>query len=76
MCLSLLMKIYSIGRGKAVAGVQDMAICEVCERKLLFVLHVDGFLRMWDLASHTKLASHNTFSHELEGNQILLCCHQ
>ncbi|KAG6511765.1 hypothetical protein ZIOFF_029842 [Zingiber officinale] len=56
-------------RGKAVAAVQDMAICEVCERKLSFVLHADGFLRMWDLASHTKLAGYNTFSHELEGSK-------
>ncbi|XP_042378820.1 nuclear pore complex protein NUP160-like [Zingiber officinale] len=58
-----------VSRGKAVAAVQDMAICEVCERKLSFVLHADGFLRMWDLASHTKLAGYNTFSHELEGSK-------
>ncbi|WOL19781.1 hypothetical protein Cni_G28583 [Canna indica] len=58
-----------MSRGKAVGAVQDMVISEVCKRKLLFVLHVDGFLRVWDLASHTKVFSYNIISHDLEGTK-------
>lgn len=45
-------------RGRAVAAVQDLMIAEVHGRKLVFVLHSDGTLRVWDLLSGTRILSH------------------
>lgn len=47
-----------MSRGRAVAAVQDLMIAEVHGRKLVFVLHFDGTLRVWDLLSGTRILSH------------------
>lgn len=39
--------------------VQDLVISEFCGKKFVFALHLDGTLRIWDLASHSKVFSHN-----------------
>ncbi|KAL0919897.1 hypothetical protein M5K25_012023 [Dendrobium thyrsiflorum] len=56
-----------MSRGKAAGAVQDMVISEVCTRKLLFVLHSDGIVRLWDLASHARVLNHSLSSSELKG---------
>ncbi|XP_057434372.1 nuclear pore complex protein NUP160-like [Lotus japonicus] len=48
-----------ISGGKMVASAQDLVICELHEKKFLFVLHLDGTLRIWDLASHARVFTHN-----------------
>lgn len=45
-------------RSPTLAAVQDLVISEVQQRKLLFVLHSDGNLRVWDLLSRGKIFSH------------------
>ncbi|KAK7277510.1 hypothetical protein RJT34_22524 [Clitoria ternatea] len=48
-----------ISRGKLVGTVQDLEIFELHGKKFVFVLHLDGTLRIWDLASHSRVFSHN-----------------
>ncbi|KAH1216807.1 hypothetical protein AAZX31_13G125200 [Glycine max] len=48
-----------ISRGKMVGTVQELAILELHEKKFVFVLHLDGTLRIWDLASHSRVFSNN-----------------
>ncbi|WVY98722.1 hypothetical protein V8G54_030873 [Vigna mungo] len=48
-----------IPRGKMVGTVQELVILELHEKKFVFVLHLDGTLRIWDLASHSRVFSHN-----------------
>ncbi|KAL6629816.1 hypothetical protein ACP70R_029581 [Stipagrostis hirtigluma subsp. patula] len=57
-----------MSRTKAVGPVQDMVPAVVNERDLLFVLHLDGNLRIWDIASHTKLLNYNVCSNDVEGH--------
>ncbi|KAF5180787.1 Nuclear pore complex protein [Thalictrum thalictroides] len=57
-----------MGRGRTVAPVQDIVIAELHGRKVIFVVHVDGSLRIWDLLSHTKLLSHTISSATSTGN--------
>ncbi|XP_043712861.1 nuclear pore complex protein NUP160 isoform X2 [Telopea speciosissima] len=47
-----------MARVKSTGAVLDLVISEVHGRKLLFVLHADGSLRVWDLLSHVRLLSH------------------
>jgi len=42
-----------------VGTVQELVILELHEKKFLFVLHLDGTLRIWDLASRSRVFSHN-----------------
>lgn len=42
-----------------VGTVQDLVISELYERKFVFALHLDGTLRIWDLASLGRVFSHN-----------------
>ena len=42
-----------------VGTVQELAILELHEKKFVFVLHLDGTLRIWDLASHSRVFSNN-----------------
>ncbi|ONK68142.1 uncharacterized protein A4U43_C05F7880 [Asparagus officinalis] len=49
-----------MSRGKPVGPVQDMVISEMFQTKLLFVVHSDGSLRIWDLCSNAKIFSYNT----------------
>ncbi|KAK7345518.1 hypothetical protein VNO77_16122 [Canavalia gladiata] len=48
-----------ISRGKMVGTVQELVILELQEKKFVFVLHLDGTLRIWDLFSHSRVFSHN-----------------
>ena len=54
--------------------VQDIVATVVNERDLLFVLHLDGHLRIWD--NHMKLLNYNVHSNDIEGNVYVLftCC--
>uniref|UniRef100_A0A0D3F0K1 Uncharacterized protein n=1 Tax=Oryza barthii TaxID=65489 RepID=A0A0D3F0K1_9ORYZ len=56
-----------VSRTKAVGPVQDIVTATVNERVLLFVLHLDGSLRIWDIFNHTKLLSYNVRSNDIEG---------
>ncbi|XP_015689514.1 nuclear pore complex protein NUP160 [Oryza brachyantha] len=56
-----------VSRTKAVGPVQDIVTATVNERELLFVLHLDGSLRIWDILNHTKLLSYNVHSNDIEG---------
>uniref|UniRef100_A0A0E0CFG1 Uncharacterized protein n=1 Tax=Oryza meridionalis TaxID=40149 RepID=A0A0E0CFG1_9ORYZ len=56
-----------VSRTKAVGPVQDIVTATVNERELLFVLHLDGSLRIWDIFNHTKLLSYNVRSNDIEG---------
>lgn len=56
-----------MSRGKTLGAVQDMALYEVCSRKLLFVLHSDGIIRSWDLTSHARVLNYVMNSSELAG---------
>ncbi|KAG0448523.1 hypothetical protein HPP92_027788 [Vanilla planifolia] len=51
-----------MSRGKAIGAVLDMTILEVWNKKLLFVLHSDGNMRIWDLLNWTRVLSHNLSS--------------
>ncbi|MQL92399.1 hypothetical protein Taro_025019 [Colocasia esculenta] len=57
-----------VSRGRTVAMVKDLLISQVCGRKLIFALHLDGTLRVWDLMNHTKVLNHNTIVQELTGS--------
>lgn len=46
-------------RGKMVGTVQDLVISELYGKKFVFALHLDGTLRIWDLASLSRVFSHN-----------------
>ncbi|KAL9318881.1 hypothetical protein ACSQ67_015398 [Phaseolus vulgaris] len=48
-----------IPRGKMVGTVQELVILELHEKKFVCVLHLDGTLRIWDLASRSRVFSHN-----------------
>ena len=41
-----------------VGAVQEMVISELYGKRFVFVLHLDGTLRIWDLASHSRVFSH------------------
>lgn len=60
--------VFFFCRTKAVGPVQDIVTATVNERELLFVLHLDGSLRIWDIFNHTKLLSYNVRSNDIEGN--------
>ena len=54
--------------------VQDIVATVVHERDLLFVLHLDGHLRIWD--NHMKLLNYNVLSNDIEGNvYVLFTCY-
>lgn len=55
-------------RTKALGPVQDIDTATVNERELLFVLHLDGSLRVWDISSQTKLVNYNVHLDDFEGN--------
>ncbi|XP_047080549.1 nuclear pore complex protein NUP160 [Lolium rigidum] len=56
-----------VSRTKALGPVQDIDTATVNERELLFALHLDGSLRVWDISSHTKLLNYNVHSNDFEG---------
>ncbi|KAK2644108.1 hypothetical protein Ddye_019303 [Dipteronia dyeriana] len=60
-----------MSRGKVVGAVKDLVISEVQGKKLLFVLHSDLTLRVWDLSSRTRIFSHTMTSPTLEGAESI-----
>ncbi|XP_009775332.1 nuclear pore complex protein NUP160 isoform X2 [Nicotiana sylvestris] len=48
-----------LSRGRSIAAVQDLVVSEFHQKKLLFVLHSDGSLRVWDLSNHSRIFSHS-----------------
>ncbi|KAG6727322.1 hypothetical protein I3842_02G124200 [Carya illinoinensis] len=56
-----------ISRGRSVGAVQDLFIYEVHGKQLLFVLHSDGILRVWDCKSYSKIFSHTMSNPGLAG---------
>ncbi|XP_020527451.1 nuclear pore complex protein NUP160 isoform X1 [Amborella trichopoda] len=56
-----------LGRGRRAGPVQSQVVADIYGRNLLFVLHTDGSLRVWDLIDRVKLLSHNLSLVELEG---------
>ncbi|KAI4964275.1 hypothetical protein ZWY2020_006756 [Hordeum vulgare] len=61
-----------MSRTKALGPVQDIDTATVNERELLFVLHLDGSLRVWDISSHTKLVNYNVQLDDFEGQPFRL----
>ncbi|KAJ1277864.1 hypothetical protein BS78_04G035900 [Paspalum vaginatum] len=55
-----------MSRTRTVGPVQDIVTTVVNERDLLFVLHLDGHLRIWD--KHTKLLNYKVHSNDNEGH--------
>lgn len=51
-----------------VGAVQDMVIAEIHGKELLFVLHLDGILQVWDLSCHSKVFSHSMNIPMVAGN--------
>jgi len=51
-----------------VGAVQDLVISEAHGLKLLFVLHSDGMLRVWNLSFRSKILSHALGIPNSEGN--------
>ncbi|XP_062007631.1 nuclear pore complex protein NUP160 isoform X1 [Rosa rugosa] len=51
-----------MSRGRTVGAVQDLAISMVHGKPLIFVIHTDGVLRVWDISFHSRL-----FSHKMNG---------
>jgi len=54
-------------RGRFAASVKDLVVSDIHGKKIIFVLHSDGTLRIWDLHCRSKL-----FSQSL-GDQGRLC---
>ena len=52
----------------------DLTISQLFARKVVFVLHSDGTVRVWDLNSHSKLLNHAVTIHELAGMAFLPIC--
>ncbi|CAN6684888.1 unnamed protein product [Malus baccata var. baccata] len=44
---------------RRIAAVQDLVICIFRGKSLVFVLHSDGMLQVWDLACHSRIFSKN-----------------
>ncbi|XP_073150700.1 nuclear pore complex protein NUP160 isoform X2 [Henckelia pumila] len=61
-----------LSRGPTLAGVQDLVISEMHQRKLLFVLHSDGCIRVWDLSSCSKIFSNMMTDPTLPGALVRL----
>lgn len=53
-------------------AVQDMVISEIHGKQLLFVLHSDGILRVWDLSCNSKVFSHTMNVPKVAGNSHIL----
>ncbi|KAI3923172.1 hypothetical protein MKW92_020270 [Papaver armeniacum] len=60
-----------MSRGRAVGPVQDMVISDVQGRSLIFALHADKTLRVWDLLGHTKVLHHTLSIPESAGATVL-----
>ncbi|KAJ4829819.1 hypothetical protein Tsubulata_025329 [Turnera subulata] len=62
-----------ISRSRIVGAVQDSAILEAYGLKLLFVLHSDGMLRVWELSRGSRILSQAMSIPNSEGNSYDFC---
>ncbi|KAM0016260.1 putative transcription factor WD40-like family [Helianthus debilis subsp. tardiflorus] len=60
-------RLWSLMSRRTVASVKDLVCIDIHGRKLLFVLHADGVLRVWDLLSCSKLLSYTINVSTFEG---------
>ncbi|XP_076919952.1 nuclear pore complex protein NUP160-like [Bidens hawaiensis] len=60
-------RLWSLMSRRTVAAVKDLVCLDIHGRKLLFVLHLDGVLRVWDLLSCSKLLSYTMNASTSEG---------
>ncbi|KAI3989364.1 hypothetical protein MKX01_026947, partial [Papaver californicum] len=60
-----------MSRGRAVGPVQAMVISDVQGRSLIFGIHADKTLRVWDLLGHTRVLNHTISIHESAGSTVL-----
>lgn len=60
-----------MSRGRMVGAVQDLVISVIHGKPLVFVLHSDGMLRVWDLSCHSRLFSNNMNSPTLAGATLV-----
>ncbi|KAF3790389.1 Nuclear pore complex protein [Nymphaea thermarum] len=57
-----------VSRTNVSSSVWSLALSEVHGRKLVYVLHADGSMRVWDLNGRLKIFSHNLGLPEIAGN--------
>lgn len=55
-------------RGRVAGAVRSLVASELNGRKFLFVLHVDGNLRVWDLLGRVKVLNFNVGLLQSSGN--------
>ncbi|XP_054791802.1 nuclear pore complex protein NUP160-like isoform X2 [Prosopis cineraria] len=60
-----------MSRGKMVSLVQDMVMYELHGKRFLFVLHLDGLLRVWDLACNSRVFSHTLGTTTMTGASFM-----
>ncbi|XP_021903530.1 nuclear pore complex protein NUP160-like [Carica papaya] len=60
-----------VSRGRMAGAVQDLVISEVQEKKLLFVLHIDGIIQVWDLLCYSRVLGHKLTIPTLDGASYL-----
>lgn len=51
-----------------VSLVQDLVISEFHGKRFVFALHLDGTLRVWDLACNSRVFSHTMGTTTMAGN--------
>ncbi|XP_028775188.1 nuclear pore complex protein NUP160 [Neltuma alba] len=60
-----------MSRGKMVSLVQDMVIYELHGKRFLFVLHLDGSVRVWDLSCNSRVFSHTMGTTTMTGASFM-----
>ncbi|KAM3290886.1 nuclear pore complex protein isoform X2 [Capsicum chacoense] len=63
-----------LSRGRSIAAVHDLVISEFHQKKLLFVLHSDGSLRVWDLSNRSRIFSHSLSVSPSAGSTFVKIC--
>ncbi|CAA6656466.1 unnamed protein product [Spirodela intermedia] len=59
-----------VSRGRSICSVKDLTVSQLVSRKLVFVLHSDGTLRVWDLLNHSKVLNHVVVVPEVTASRI------
>ncbi|CAN4108263.1 unnamed protein product [Withania somnifera] len=63
-----------LSRGRSIAAVQDLTVSEFHQKKLLFVLHSDGSLRVWDLSNRSRIFTHSLSVSPSPGSTFVKIC--
>ncbi|MCD9560935.1 hypothetical protein HAX54_019798 [Datura stramonium] len=63
-----------LSRGRSIAAVRDLVILDFHQKKLLFVLHSDGSLRVWDLSNRSRIFSHSLSVSPSAGSTFVRIC--